>query len=284
MAFSSTFLAHISNCCFFSALSVGGKDGSKKSCSSCRGHGVKVTYRQLGPGMMQQMQTVCPDCSGEGEVIAEGDRCKSCKGKKVTSETKIIEVHIDKGMQDGERLTFRGEGDQKPGIEAGDVVIILGLKPHEKFDRKGNDLHMKHDLTLTEALCGFTFVLNHLDGRQLIVKSTPGEVIVPGKVKGIPNEGMPMHRNPFEKGFLYIQFDVKFPENQFATPEQLKSLEALLPSRPPPPKFDLSDEMTEEVTLMDYDPTSERQNGRSAEAYQEDEDGARGEGVQCATH
>lgn len=231
------------------------------------------------------MQSVCTDCSGEGEVIAEGDRCKSCKGKKVTSETKIIEVHIDKGMQDGERLTFRGEGDQKPGIEAGDVIIVLGMKPHEKFERRGSDLFMKHEISLTESLCGFTMVLNHLDKRQLIIKSAPGEVIIPGNLKGIPNEGMPMHRNPFEKGFLYIKFDVKFPEKQFASPEQLTALEALLPPRPPAPVFDLKDEMTEEVTLMDYDPSTERQNGRAGvEAYQEDEDGPRGEGVQCATH
>lgn len=235
--------------------------------------------------MMQQMQAVCSDCSGEGEVIAESDRCKTCKGKRVTSETKIIEVHIDKGMSDNERIVFRGEGDQKPGIEAGDVNIILNLQPHEKFERRGSDLFMKHEISLTESLCGFTMVLNHLDKRQLIVRSSPGEVIIPGHVKGIRNEGMPTHRNPFEKGYLYIKFDVKFPENHFATPEKLLALEALLPPRPQAPTFDLRDEMTEEVTLMDYDPATERQNGRAGgEAYHEDEDGPRGEGVQCATH
>lgn len=47
-----------------------------------------------------------------GEIINEKDRCKECKGKKVTNETKILEVHVDKGMKDGQRITFRGEGDQ----------------------------------------------------------------------------------------------------------------------------------------------------------------------------
>jgi len=267
---------------------LGGKSGAKKPCTACRGHGVKVSYRQLGPGMMQQMQSVCTDCTGEGEVINEADRCKPCNGKKTINETKVLEVHIDKGMRDSEKIVFRGEGDQTPGVEAGDVIIIVQQKPHEKFERKGHDLVMHHEITLTEALCGFTLVLTHLDGRQLVIKSKPGEVIVPGVIKGVKNEGMPMHRNPFEKGFLYIKFDVKFPEKQFTTSDKLALLETLLPNRPTPPTFDLNDEMTEEVTLMDYDSSEARTNGRgSGEAYHEDdddEDGSGRAGVQCATH
>ena len=47
-----------------------------------------------------------------GEVINKRDRCKTCHGKKVVKENKILEVHIDKGMKDGQKVTFRGEGDQ----------------------------------------------------------------------------------------------------------------------------------------------------------------------------
>ncbi len=50
-----------------------------------------------------------------GEMIAEKDKCKECKGRKVTQETKIIEVHVDKGMQNGQKIPFRGEGDQMVG-------------------------------------------------------------------------------------------------------------------------------------------------------------------------
>lgn len=46
---------------------LGGKEGATQSCSGCKGRGIKVTIRQLGPGMVQQMQSVCPDCRGEGE-------------------------------------------------------------------------------------------------------------------------------------------------------------------------------------------------------------------------
>ena len=273
---------------------VGGKAGSRKACSVCKGRGVKVSYRQLGPGMMQQMQSVCHDCNGEGEVLNEADRCKTCKGKKTTNDTKILEVHIDKGMKDEEKIVFRGEGDQQPGVESGDVIIVLDEKPHERFERRGHDLYMSHEITLTEALCGFTLVVKHLDGRHLVIKSNRGEVIVPGAVKAVRGEGMPMHRNPFEKGFLYIKFAVKFPEKQFTSEENLSKLESLLPERPAAPTFDLEDEMTEEVNMMDYEPSQgssrERQNGTSGagNAYDEDDEeghhGPGGPGVQCASH
>jgi DnaJ family protein A protein 2 len=269
---------------------VGGKAGSRRSCNGCRGSGMKVTYRQLGPGMMQQMQSVCTDCSGEGEQFSESDRCKACQGKKVVVETKILEVHVDKGMRDGEKITFRGEGDQQPNVEAGDVVIVLQQKPHEEFERHGIDLYMAKTISLTEALCGFTIVQKHLDGRQLVIKSVPGEVIIPGATKGIKGEGMPIHRNPFEKGNLYIKFNVEFPENQFAANENLAKLEKLLPPRPAAPVIDLNDENVMEVGMQDYDPSQERSNGgRSAQAYDSDEEGAHGHpgagpGVQCASH
>lgn len=248
-----------------------------------------MTYRQLGPGMMQQMQAVCSDCAGEGKVIAGSDQCTVCRGKKTVSETKILEVHVDRGMKDGEKVVFRGEGDQHPNTEPGDVIIILAQKPHEKFDRKGSDLIMVHQISLTEALCGLTLVVKHLDGRQLVIRTIPGEVIKPGDIKGVPSEGMPMHRNPFEKGFLYLKFDVQFPEKQFTTPEKFAALESLLPPRDPVPVVDLKDEMTEEVTLMDYEPSGRGAgvNGRGGrEAYDEDDDDERQgqSGVQCASH
>ena len=53
--------------------------------------------------------------SFSGEVLREKDRCPDCKGKKVINETKILEVHVDKGMRDGQKIPFRGEGDQQVG-------------------------------------------------------------------------------------------------------------------------------------------------------------------------
>lgn len=260
----------------------GGKPGAMQTCRGCRGRGIKVTLRQLGPGMIQQMQSDCTDCNGEGEIVNERDRCKLCKGKKVINETKILEVHVDKGMREGEKIFFRGEGDQQPSVEAGDVIIILQQKPHEKFQREGNDLFMTHSVNLTEALCGFNIVIKHLDGRDIVMNHPPGEVIEPGNVKGVVGEGMPMYRNPFEKGNLYIKFEVQFPENHFIDEESLKELERLLPERVP---FQMPiGEHVEEVDLHDYDPsTASSSGGGRSEAYDsDDEEHHRGPGVQCA--
>ena len=71
---------------------------------------------------------------------------------------------------------------------------------------------MSKTITLKEALCGFSFPVQHLDGRVLLVKTQPGEIIKPNTTKAIPGEGMPKHRNPFDKGALLIQFTIQMPE------------------------------------------------------------------------
>ncbi len=64
-------------------------------------------------------------------MISEKDRCKKCEGKKVVKEVKILEVHVDKGMKHGQKITFGGEADQAPGVEPGDIVLVLQGKEHE---------------------------------------------------------------------------------------------------------------------------------------------------------
>ncbi|XP_015420184.1 PREDICTED: dnaJ homolog subfamily A member 2 [Myotis davidii] len=261
----------------------GGKSGAVQKCSACRGRGVRIMIRQLAPGMVQQMQSVCSDCNGEGEVINEKDRCKKCEGKKVIKEVKILEVHVDKGMKHGQRITFAGEADQAPGVEPGDIVLLLQEKEHEVFQRDGNDLHMTYRIGLVEALCGFQFTFKHLDARQIVVKYPPGKVIEPGCVRVVRGEGMCRSRNPFEKGDLYIKFDVQFPENNWVSPDKLSELEDLLPSRPEVPNI-IGD--TEEVELQEFDSTRGSGGGQRREAYNDssDEEGSshHGPGVQCA--
>ena len=75
----------------------GGKEGAVGKCRNCKGTGMQVRIHQLAPGMVQQIQSVCHECRGEGESIDPKHMCKSCNGKKVTRERQILEVHIDKG-------------------------------------------------------------------------------------------------------------------------------------------------------------------------------------------
>lgn len=251
-------------------------------CGGCRGTGMQVRIEHLGPSIVQQIQSVCSDCGGKGERISAKDKCKSCDGKKITREKKILEVHIDKGMEDGQRITFSGEGDLEPGLEeAGDIIVVLDEKEHDTFKRlKTEDLLIHMELTLTEALCGFQKGIKTLDNRTLVITKIPGDVVKHGAVQCVIGEGMPRWKNPYEKGKLIIQFVVKFPDT--IDPAAIANLEAILPKRP---KVELPGPEAEEVTLMDLD--SEREaagRSRGREMY-EDEEGAGGaQGVQCQTH
>lgn len=157
----------------------GGKEGAVKSCQGCHGQGIKIVLRQLGP-MVQQIQQTCGDCNGEGEIINAKDRCKGCLGKKIVNERKVLEVFIDRGMKEGQTISFAGEADQSPGVEPGDVVIVIEEKPHAVFKRKGDDLYAEVEIDLLTALAGGQFTILHLDDRALLVTIPPGEVIKPG--------------------------------------------------------------------------------------------------------
>lgn len=96
--------------------------------------------------------------------MAEKDRCKECKGEKVLDKEKTIEVPLEKGVPDNHDYVFYGEGDEAPGIMAGDLHVRVKIKPHKLFERKGADLYTKRTITLLEALTGVQFQLQYLDG------------------------------------------------------------------------------------------------------------------------
>ncbi|KNE65590.1 hypothetical protein AMAG_09570 [Allomyces macrogynus ATCC 38327] len=238
------------------------KEGAEIACATCRGQGVRIQIRQIGP-MIQQFQSA---------------------GKKVTNERKVLEVHIEKGMRDGTKITFRGESDQFPGMLPGDVVIILEEKPHDKFKRDGTQLYLEQSVDLLTALAGGQFAIKHLDGRHLLVQVIQGEILTPGIVKIVPGEGFPTQRH-HEFGDLHIKFNIDFPTAADLDPSKLALLEQALPARPPLPalKGDV-----EEVVLATPDPNTRGGSGSRAhmDAMDEDDDdegGHGGPGVQCAT-
>lgn len=249
----------------------GGKAGSARKCTSCNGNGTKVMLQQLGPSMVRQVVTRCPECSGKGTVFNERDICGDCHGQRTKEEQKTIVVHIDKGMKNGQKLVFR-EGNQLPDTDKGNVIVMLMQVKHDVFMRNGNNLNIRHTITLTEALCGFAFPLRQLDGRDLLLKVQPGEVIQKNTVKAVVGEGMPIYKNPFEKGNLYVHFDVVFPDNNFASPEQLKQLELLLPPRPP-----FSMPIGEDVEEVDMIELEDPETSTRGEAYDSDGEEQSGE-------
>merc|ERR1719458_2406658 len=248
---------------------IGGKPGAVQKCPNCRGTGMQVRIQQLGPGMMQQIQSMCGECHGEGERVDPKLRCKKCNGRKVNRERKILEVSVDKGMEDGQKVTFSGEGDQEPGLEPGDIIIVLDEKAHALFKRNGQDLIMKMDISLTEALTGLKKAVKTLDDRTLVIQTVRGEVIKSGDLEMVR---------------LIIQFNVVFPPSlEPAVAEKLASI------LPPADEPILPDEV-DEVDLNDFDPEADRQQQHHRMGhghYDDDDDGHHGHpggpGVQCAT-
>jgi len=232
--------------------------------------------------MVQQMQQRCNECHGEGEIIREKDKCKACKGKKVIQQDKTLEFIIEKGMSHKQTILFRGEGDQEPDVIPGDIILILQQKEHPVFERKGDDLYMEKKITLFEALCGFSFTINHLDKRVLLVKSPP-DIVKPGDVLCVEGEGMPRHKEIFTKGRLIIKFNVVFPKKNSITPQNVELLGKVL-GKPKALKID-NMENVEEVHLTVPLPSTSSTSNRHTEAYEEDEDGPSQGGasrVECA--
>merc|ERR1712127_80697 len=167
------------------------------------------------------------------------------------------------------------------------IIIVLDEKAHAVYKRNGQDLIMKMDISLTEALTGMKKAVQTLDDRTLVIQTVRGEVIKTGDLKMVRGEGMPQYRNPFEKGRLIIQFNVIFPPS--LEPSVAEALAAILPPTQEPI---LPDEV-DEVDLYDFDPEADRQQqqhrgGHPFGSHFDDEEEGHGHhgggpGVQCAT-
>ncbi|KAJ2158635.1 Type I HSP40 co-chaperone [Coemansia sp. RSA 552] len=258
---------------------VGGKEGAVKKCAVCDGRGIEVMLRQMGP-MMQQIQQPCRKCHGEGEEIDPRLKCKKCNGRKVTNVRKQLEVNIDRGMKEGQKVVFQGEADQAPGIVPGDIVIVIQEKEHSRFKRRGDDLYYEAEIDLITALAGGSVHIQHLDDRVLNVSILPGEAIKPGETKVIERQGMPSyrHHNP---GNLFVKFNVRFPEPNWTSEDEIKKLEAILPPRQPEPELPAGLQQ-EEAVLSAVDMHHQKKMNESDDGMDEDYEDAHGPGVQCA--
>jgi DnaJ family protein A protein 2 len=249
--------------------------GEPKMCSTCDGQGIVLELRQIALGMVQQMQRRCVDCEGEG-YRAQKKR-----------EREVLEVYVDKGMRHDEKVVFRNKADEKPNMEAGNLNFIIQEKQHEVFKRKGADLLITKTLSLNEALCGFEWKILHLDKREVIVKSKPGEVIKAEAdharpfVKIVPGEGMPSRGNPFVKGDLYVLFQVEFPDDGDLKPDQVEALKKLLPGAAMAVEYD--PETAEIVHLAHADVKNFGKGGAQSSSDVYDSDGEEGgaQPVQC---
>jgi DnaJ-class molecular chaperone len=134
-------------------------------------------------------------------------------------------VQIEAGMDNGSSITFAGQSEQNPDWFPGDIVFVLKVRNHPRFQRKGNDLYTNVRISLKEALLGYTKQISHLDGHVVQIESKG--VTQPNFVRTIQGEGMPHHDMPSNKGDLYVTFLVDLPNK--LTPEQEELVRKLLP-------------------------------------------------------
>lgn len=177
------------------------------TCPVCKGRGVRTVVQQMGPGFTVQTQTTCDHCGGKGKMAHS--TCPHCGGTKVETSEEVLTIFIEKGMKDGDTITFERQADEAPETTPGDLVFVIQQQPHSTFTRNGNDLHTTKSISLLEALVGFETSVRHLDGRKVPIKRT--EITTPGFVLEIPDEGMPVHEWNSERGSLFVKFSIRFP-------------------------------------------------------------------------
>ncbi|MCL4131836.1 UNVERIFIED_CONTAM: hypothetical protein GTU68_034359, partial [Idotea baltica] len=228
-----------------------------EKCDTCQGSGIKKSYQPMGPNLME-MHSTCTKCGGSGRMVSAADRCSICEGGRITKETKVIEVNVERGLKHGSKIVLTGEGDQTTP-QKGDVVVIVSQEEHVAYDRVDYDLYVTLKLTLVEALCGFTQTIRSLDGRILVVRSPAGNVVKPDDQKVLKAEGFPFYRNPYERGDLFVSFKIDMDIN--IDTSTLSQMEDLLGPRPPDDNDKIINDDAEIVNLQDYEKTEEYVKG-----------------------
>ncbi|CAM8980056.1 unnamed protein product [Rhodiola kirilowii] len=142
----------------------------------------------------------------------------------IKNAEEILTIDIKPGWKKGTKITFPEKGNYEPGLLPADVIFVVDEKPHPIYERDGNDLVTQQTLTLLESLTGKILELTTLDGRNLSIQLE--KITKPGDEMNIPNEGMPISRDPRRKGSLRIKFDVDYPIR--LTPEQKNDLRRIL--------------------------------------------------------
>ncbi len=188
----------------------GAKPGTDAiTCQTCGGSGQVV---QAGLGGMFRMVTTCPQCRGKGKVVAEP--CKDCKGRGRVPKRRKLDVKIPAGIQSGQAVAVRGEGEPPPqeaapsgqGIQ-GDLHVVVKVMDHEIFHREGSHLLLEVPISFTQAALGATIEIPTLEDSH--------ELILPrgtqyGKVFKINGQGVPNLRSG-KRGDLVVQVGVEIP-------------------------------------------------------------------------
>lgn len=185
----------------------GAKAGTSPStCKHCNGTG-QVQYKQSTPfGQFVNVKT-CDVCRGEGKIIA--DPCPSCNGKGKIRKSVKIKLNIPAGIDDGQTISLRGEGD--PGVKggpAGDLFVTISVKAHPLFKRQGNDVVCEMPITFVQAALGAELEVPTLDGK---VKYNMPEGTQTGSIFRLKGKGIPYLRGN-GRGDQYVKVEIDVPK------------------------------------------------------------------------
>jgi molecular chaperone DnaJ len=193
------------------------KPGSKVStCSTCAGSGVTVQVTRTPLGNFQTQQT-CPTCRGTGQMIEE--YCGTCGGQGVVQKTKQIKVTIPPGVENGNKLRVRGEGDAGPnGGPPGDLYIFLKVKSDAVFRREGSEIYSDASVSYVDAILGASIKVPVVDG-EVTIKVPAGTQ--PGQVMRLKGNGAPKLGNASVRGDHYVTMMVEIPKELSKEEEEL---------------------------------------------------------------
>ena len=139
------------------------------------------------------------------------------------NEIETLYVTVPKGIDENEVITLEGKGNVLSERMKGDVKVTVKITNDTDYKRNGLDLIFTRQVSLKEALCGFSFVLEHIDGRQFRIDNKKGTIVSPGYQKVVPKLGIEREGHT---GNLVIEFDVTFPTT--LTSEQIETMKAVL--------------------------------------------------------
>jgi len=186
---------------------TGAKEGtSPVTCKHCNGTG-QVQYNQSTPfGQFINVRT-CDVCRGEGKIII--DLCPACNGKGRVKKTLKKKINIPAGIDDGQTISIRGEGE--PGIRGGpngDLYITVNVRPHPIFKRQGNDVICEIPITFTQAALGAELEVPTLDGK---VRYSINEGTQTGSIFRLKGKGIPYLRGN-GRGDQYVKVEIDVPK------------------------------------------------------------------------
>ena len=198
----------------------GSADGTVETCSQCRGSGQVRTVQNF-MGMQMQSTATCPMCSGRGKIVKTP--CNTCKGKGKVRRTKKIRIKIPAGIDAGQVLPCRGEGNVgSNGGPNGDLLVEIYLKRHSIFTRQNADVFCEVPITFTQAALGAEIQVPTIDGKTTF--EIP-EGTQTGKQFVMGGKGIPFVNNPKRRGNQYFTVVVETPTR--LTKEQKELLRQL---------------------------------------------------------